>query len=68
MAETVVDLIRPVGSVVWRGTMVRSSGRDDCYVKITRLGKRSQEIGFSSVELVDLRELVKGLIAAEGDG
>ena len=68
MAEPVADLVRPVGSVVWRGTMMRSSGREDCYVKITRLGKRSASIGFSSVELVDLRELVKGLIAAEGDG
>ena len=68
MAETVVDLVRPVGPIVWRGTMERSIGRDDCYVKITRLGKRSASIGFSSVELVDLRELVKGLIAAEGDG
>ena len=65
MADSVADITRTSGNIVWRGEMLSFQDRDDYYVKLTRLGKRSASIGFSSRELVDLRELVKELIRVE---
>jgi len=68
MADTVADITRTSGPVVWRGTMLRFKDRDDLYVKLSRMGKQARSIGFSSRELLDLRDLVEDLITAEGDG
>ena len=68
MADTVADLTRISGPIVWRGTMLRFKDRDDFYVKLSRMGKQARSIGFSSRELLDLRDLVEDLITAEGDG
>ena len=68
MADTVADLTRISGPIVWRGTMLRFNDRDDLYVKLTRLGKQAVAIGFNSRELLDLRDLIEDLITAEGEG
>ena len=65
MADAVADLTRTSGPIVWRGVLLRFENREDLYVKLTRLGRRSQEVGFSSRELIGLRDLVKDLITAE---
>ena len=67
MADTVADLTRISGPIVWRGTMLRFRDRENCYVKLTRLGKQAAAIGFNSRELLDLRDLIEDLITAEGD-
>ena len=68
MADSVADITRTSGNIVWRGEVLSFQGRDDYSVKLTRLGKRSASIGFSSRELIDLRELVKELImVSEGE-
>ena len=68
MADVVADITKISGPIVWRGTMLRFSGREDCYVKLARMGKRSATIGFSSMELLDLRDLIKEMITAEEEG
>jgi hypothetical protein len=68
MADTVADITKTSGPIVWRGTMLRFRDRDDCYLKLTRMGKHSVTIGMNSRELLDLRDLVEELIEAEGGG
>jgi len=66
VADTVADITRTSGPIVWRGTMLRFDERDTCYVKLTRLGVKAVSIGFNSRELLDLRDLVEELLDAEG--
>lgn len=68
MAESVADLTRPIGPIIWRGTLLKFRDRDDLYVKLTRIGRKQAAIGFSSRELLDLRELIKDLIKVSEGG
>jgi len=65
MADTVADITQTSGPIVWRGQILRFRGREHDYVKLTRMGKAAKDIGFSTRELLDLRDLVEQLIKAE---
>ena len=67
MADTVADITKTSGPTVWRGVILRFRDRDHNYVRLTRLGKNTQEIGLSARELFDLRDLVEELIKEDSD-
>ena len=52
---------------MWRGQILRFRGREHDYVKLTRMGKAAKDIGFSTRELLDLRDLVEKLIIEENN-